>query len=114
MQEVTSKDGTKIAFDKFGKGPAIILVDGALEYRAFDQGMVQLADLLAQHFTVFHYDRPVEETAPIHNHMRSNAKLKTWKLSSTKRVDLLSYMVSPQAQPSLWKQQLSLVTRLGN
>src|SRR6185295_1757987 len=25
--------------------------------RAFDQGMVQLADLLAPHFTVIHYDR---------------------------------------------------------
>lgn len=57
MQKVTSKDGTTIAFDKLGEGPAIILVDGALQYRAFDQGMAQLADLLAQYFTIFHYDR---------------------------------------------------------
>jgi pimeloyl-ACP methyl ester carboxylesterase len=57
MRTVTSKDGTTIAFDQSGKGPAIILVDGALQYRAFDQGMAQLADLLAQHFTVIHYDR---------------------------------------------------------
>jgi pimeloyl-ACP methyl ester carboxylesterase len=57
MRTVTSKDGTTIAFDQSGKGPALILVDGALQYRAFDQGMAQLAALLEQHFTVFHYDR---------------------------------------------------------
>jgi pimeloyl-ACP methyl ester carboxylesterase len=57
MKTVTSKDGTTIAFDQSGKGPGVILVDGALQYRAFDQGMAPLADLLAHHFTVFHYDR---------------------------------------------------------
>ena len=57
MRTVTSKDGTLIAYDQCGAGPAVILVDGALQYRAFDQGMNQLADLLSQHFTVIHYDR---------------------------------------------------------
>ena len=57
MKTVTSKDGTTIAYDQSGKGPVVILVDGALQYRAFDQGMKQLADLLAPHFTVIHYDR---------------------------------------------------------
>src|SRR4030095_2743414 len=57
MKTVTSKDGTRIAFDQSGEGPVVILVDGALQYRAFDQGMAQLADLLAPHFTVIHYDR---------------------------------------------------------
>ena len=57
MKTVTSKDGTTIAFDRWGTGPVVILVDGALQYRAFDQGMAQLAELLAPHFTVIHYDR---------------------------------------------------------
>ena len=57
MKTVTSKDGTTIAFDQWGAGPVVVLVDGALQYRAFDQGMVPLAELLAQHFTVIHYDR---------------------------------------------------------
>lgn len=57
MKTVTSKDSTIIAFDQSGSGPVVILVDGALQYRAFDQGMAPLADLLAQHFTVIHYDR---------------------------------------------------------
>lgn len=57
MQKVTSKDGTIITYDRIGKGPTIILVDGALQYRAFDQGTVQLANLLKDHFTVYYYDR---------------------------------------------------------
>ena len=57
MRTVTSKDGTAIAFDRSGKGPAIILVHGAFQHRAIDPQTAQLAALLAPHFTVFHYDR---------------------------------------------------------
>jgi pimeloyl-ACP methyl ester carboxylesterase len=57
MEKVISKDGTTIAYDRSGQGPVVILVAGALQYRAFDQGMKQLADLLSQHFTVINYDR---------------------------------------------------------
>lgn len=59
MKKVLSTDGTTIAFDQFGQGPALILVGGALEQRAMDSDTAQLAahPLLAQHFTVFHYDR---------------------------------------------------------
>lgn len=57
MKTVTSKDGTTIAYDQYGQGPAVILVDGALQYRAFAQGMDELANLLAEHFTVIHHDR---------------------------------------------------------
>jgi len=51
-----SKDGTVIAFDRIGNGPPVILIDGALCYRSMGQSG-QLAELLAQHFTVFTYDR---------------------------------------------------------
>ena len=54
--KVFSKDGTAIAFDRIGNGPPVILVDGALCYRGMGQSG-QLAKLLAQHFTVFTYDR---------------------------------------------------------
>jgi pimeloyl-ACP methyl ester carboxylesterase len=57
MQKVRSKDGTTIAFDQSGKGPAVILVGGAFQHRAIDPRTAQLAALLAQHFTVFNYDR---------------------------------------------------------
>src|ERR1044071_9013340 len=56
MNKVTSKDGTAIAYDKRGKGPAVILVDGALCFRSFGP-MTHLAELLAPHFTVYNYDR---------------------------------------------------------
>jgi len=57
VRTVASKDGTTIAFDQSGRGPAIILVHGAFLHRALDPQTAQLAALLAPHFTVFHYDR---------------------------------------------------------
>lgn len=56
MTKVISKDGTSIAFDRMGKGPTVILVDGALGYRAFGP-MGPLAALLAPHMSVITYDR---------------------------------------------------------
>jgi pimeloyl-ACP methyl ester carboxylesterase len=57
MEMVRSTDGTPIAFDRLGAGPALILVGGAFQHRAIDPRTVKLADLLAPHFTVLHYDR---------------------------------------------------------
>jgi pimeloyl-ACP methyl ester carboxylesterase len=56
MDKVTSSDGTTIAFDRVGEGPPLILVDGALCYRASGPNG-PLAELLRQHFTVLTYDR---------------------------------------------------------
>src|SRR5438309_509563 len=56
MDTVRSKDGTRIAFDKQGDGPAVILVDGAMGTRS-SGSKPELAKLLAQHFTVYSYDR---------------------------------------------------------
>jgi pimeloyl-ACP methyl ester carboxylesterase len=53
---VRSKDGTTIAFDRVGSGPAVVLVDGALCHRKMGP-MGPLAQELAPHFTVFTYDR---------------------------------------------------------
>lgn len=54
MNTVRSKDGTTIAYDRFGKGPALIIVTGATATRADAAGSAQS---LGQHFTVFAYDR---------------------------------------------------------
>lgn len=56
MTRVISKDGTAIAFERLGSGPPLILVDGALCSRSFGP-TPKLAPLLAEHFTVFTYDR---------------------------------------------------------
>ena|SRR5215216_1031341 len=57
MNKVTSNDGTTIAFDRSGEGPPIILVGGAFQHRAIDPRTAELAEFLARHFTVIHYDR---------------------------------------------------------
>jgi pimeloyl-ACP methyl ester carboxylesterase len=54
MRKVISKDGTPIAFDQSGQGPAIVLVAGATATRL---AAASLAAALAPHFTVFAYDR---------------------------------------------------------
>lgn len=54
MKTVTSKDGTRIAYDQSGQGPALILVVGAFNDR---QTGVPLQRFLEQKFTVFNYDR---------------------------------------------------------
>lgn len=59
MQTITSKDGTKIAYDVAGNGPALILVGGMFEYRAFesDTSFLAIFPQLTEQFTVYHYDR---------------------------------------------------------
>lgn len=56
MKKVKSKDGTPIAYEQSGSGPAVILVDGALCSRALGP-MAALVPLLTRTFTVFTYDR---------------------------------------------------------
>lgn len=51
---VRSGDGTTIAFDRSGDGPALILVGGAMGTKAH---ALDLASQLATTFTVFAYDR---------------------------------------------------------
>jgi pimeloyl-ACP methyl ester carboxylesterase len=56
MGNVVSRDGTRIAFDRAGEGPAVILVAGALGDRSHPM-FAHLAALLAPRFTVFNYNR---------------------------------------------------------
>lgn len=57
MNIVTSKDGTTIAFDRYGDGPPLIMVDGALGHRAFNPGAAEIAGMLGSRFTLIFYDR---------------------------------------------------------
>src|SRR5512135_2577738 len=54
LRTVASKDGTRIAFEQSGEGPAIIVVVGAFNDRTTGE---PLARFLEPHFTVFNYDR---------------------------------------------------------
>lgn len=53
-ETVESADGTTIAFERSGNGPALILVRGALNNRS---SAGSLAERLAPSFTVYRYDR---------------------------------------------------------
>jgi pimeloyl-ACP methyl ester carboxylesterase len=65
MENITSKDGTIIAFDRLGEGAPVILVSGGSVDRWSN---APLADLLASDFTVLNYDRrgrgPSGDTPP--------------------------------------------------
>jgi pimeloyl-ACP methyl ester carboxylesterase len=54
MHDVTSKDGTAIAFDRQGAGPAVILLGGGLDDGSENAPLVPV---LADHFTVYNYAR---------------------------------------------------------
>jgi len=56
MQRAISKDGTSIAYDRLGNGPALILVAGALGFRSHAM-FADLAARLERRFTVYNYDR---------------------------------------------------------
>jgi pimeloyl-ACP methyl ester carboxylesterase len=55
-RRVTSRDGTSIAFEQTGSGPAVVLVDAAGGFRGFGP-MPDVARHLASDFTAIVYDR---------------------------------------------------------
>ena len=54
MHYVTSKDGTRIAYEQSGQGPTLVMVCGVLGDHHQHAG---LARLLSEHFTVYNFDR---------------------------------------------------------
>jgi pimeloyl-ACP methyl ester carboxylesterase len=56
VETVNSRDGTLIAIERVGHGPAIVCVDGALSTRRLGPGQ-SLALLLSGRYTVYTYDR---------------------------------------------------------
>jgi pimeloyl-ACP methyl ester carboxylesterase len=65
MDQVTSKDGTTIGFDRLGQGPPVVLVCGGSVDRMADAAIAQT---LSSDFTVLNYDRrgrgPSGDTPP--------------------------------------------------
>ncbi len=59
MSIVRSKDGTSIAYDRLGEGPALVVVTGALSTRSFVVAEVEKAGQagLSSRFSVYAFDR---------------------------------------------------------
>jgi pimeloyl-ACP methyl ester carboxylesterase len=58
MSTITSADGTVIDYDSYGRGPTVVFIGGAAEYRTTDQTTAQAATKLASEgFTTIDYDR---------------------------------------------------------
>lgn len=55
MQTVKSADGTVLAYDKEGNGPAVVIVGAGPTDRS---GNAALVELLAPRLTVLNYDPP--------------------------------------------------------
>jgi pimeloyl-ACP methyl ester carboxylesterase len=60
MEQRVSRDGTKIAYDRSGRGPALVLVTGALCDRATG---APIAEAMSDRFTVYRFDRGAAATA---------------------------------------------------
>lgn len=56
MNTIQSKDGTTLAYDVYGSGPALLLITGATCFRSFEPVLYD-ATTFAEQFTVYHYDR---------------------------------------------------------
>ena len=56
MKTTKSKDGTTLAYDVYGSGPALIYITGATCFRSFEP-VLHDAAVFAEQFTVYNYDR---------------------------------------------------------
>jgi pimeloyl-ACP methyl ester carboxylesterase len=57
MSTVTSADGTTIAFETYGEGRPLILIDGATAHRAVNPANAEVGKLLSDEFRTYVYDR---------------------------------------------------------
>lgn len=57
MNKITSSDGTTIAFDVWGDGQPLIMIDGATAYRALNPTNAEVGQLLREELRVYAYDR---------------------------------------------------------
>ena len=82
METRVSRDGTRIAFDRIGRGAPLILVVGAFNLRATGE---PLATALATDHTVFTYDRRGRGGSTDTPPYAVARESKTWRRSSTPR-----------------------------
>ena len=74
MSTLKSADGTTIAFEAWGEGRPLIMVDGATAHRAVNPANAEVAKLLSDEFRVYAYDRRGRGRAPTPRRTRSSGR----------------------------------------
>ena len=82
MRTVVSRDGTRIAFDRCGTGPPVVLVGGAFQHRAFDPGPRSWRGCCRRISRCSTTTAGAAGTAAARRRMRCSARLKTFRPSS--------------------------------
>lgn len=80
IETVTSNDGSPIALDRIGRGPAVVLIGGGPTDRRANSG---LAAAMSDRLTVFNYDRRAEAPAATDCRRQSTASSKISQPCST-------------------------------
>lgn len=78
-----SADGTSIAFQRSGRGPALVFVDGAFCTRSMGPGKT-LAPALEDRFTTYIYDRRGRGQSGDAEVYQPFVRSRTWLRSSTR------------------------------
>jgi pimeloyl-ACP methyl ester carboxylesterase len=74
---VRSADGTTIAFDAWGEGRPLVIVDGATSHRAVNPLNAEIGKELADSFRVYAYDRRGRGQSADTSRTRSSGRSRT-------------------------------------
>ncbi len=99
-ETVTSKDGTRIAIERAGSGPPLVMVDGAMCYRAFGP-TPRCLPLFARHFA-----RDVAHTLPYDTSVMGDFTVPAARLS---KVATPSWIVNGSKTDAWLKEAARLV-----
>jgi hypothetical protein len=102
MDQVRSKDGTSIAYERLGDGPAVVLVGGAFVDRSEN---APLAGALAEWFSVYNYDRRGRATAATPSRTPWNARSRIWMRWSPRPAGRPTCTASPRVVRWCWRRR---------
>ena len=112
INKVHSKDGTPIAFDRSGQGPAVVVVGDAFQHRANDPRRRTWLSCRRSTSPCSTTTVGVAATVEIRRRSRSSARSKTSTPSSTKRGDWHLCSVTPPGNRALEAARGLAITKL--
>jgi hypothetical protein len=107
VNKITSSDGTTIAFDRPGAGPAVVIIGAGPTDR---NANAPVAQLLANSFTVVNYDRRARGQSGDNQPFSVDASTTTWPPSSTPQAAPPCCTASPSVAPWRWRPPHAVTT----